>query len=71
MDVDMDTLKLIGARGFIIAFFGSLFPIGIGMSLALAIGTDTKGAIAAGASFGPTSMGIALNILRSGGILNT
>lgn len=71
IDVDLDMLKLIGTRGFIIATVGSLLPIGIGIAVAVAIGTDTKGAIAAGAAFGPTSLGIALNILRSGGILNT
>jgi len=32
---------------------------------------DIKSTIAAGATFGPTSLGIALNILRGGGILNT
>jgi Kef-type K+ transport system membrane component KefB len=67
----MDTLNLIGARGFVIAHFGCFIPTGIGIGLALAIGTDIKGAIAAGAAFGPTSMGIALNILSTGGILNT
>jgi len=71
IDIDLGTLKLIGARGVIIAFLGSIFPIGIGVMLALALGIDMKGAIATGASFGPTSLGIALNILRSGGILNT
>ena len=52
---------------------GSILPIGIGIVLALAVnGTeDVKAAIAAGATFGPTSLGIALNILRGGGILNT
>jgi Kef-type K+ transport system membrane component KefB len=57
--------------GFIIATVGSLLPIAIGIVLAVAIGTETRGAIAAGAAFGPTSLGIALNILRGGGILNT
>ena len=71
IDIDLGTLKLIGGRGVIIAFFGSVFPIGIGVALALILGVDVKGAIAVGASFGPTSLGIALNILRSGGILNT
>ena len=33
--------------------------------------SDMKAAIAAGCSFGPTSLGIALNILRGGGVLNT
>lgn len=71
IDIDLDTLKLIGTRGFIIAFFGSIFPIAIGLAVAFSLGLDTKGAIAAGASFGPTSLGIALNILKSGGVLNT
>lgn len=71
IDIDLDMLKLIGTRGFIIATIGSFLPIGIGIVIAIAIGTDTKGALAAGAAFGPTSLGIALNILRSGGILNT
>ena len=71
IDIDLDMLKLIGARGFLIATVGSLLPIGIGIAIAITIGTDMRGAIAAGAAFGPTSLGIALNILRSGGILNT
>lgn len=74
IDIDLDMLKLIGARGFMIAFVGSLLPIGIGIALAIAMISDEfgiKGSIAAGAAFGPTSLGIALNILRSGGILNT
>ena len=71
IDIDLDMLKLIGTRGFLIAVVGSFLPIGIGIALAFAVGTDVKGAIAAGASFGPTSLGIALNILRGGGILNT
>ena len=74
IDIDLSTLKLIGTRGFMIAFFGSILPIGIGMFIAYILGVDggdTKAIIASGATFGPTSLGIALNILRSGGILNT
>ena len=73
IDIDVATLKLIGTRGFLIAIVGSILPIGLGMCFAMAlIGTsDVKAIIAAGAAFGPTSLGIALNILRSGGILNT
>jgi len=72
IDIDVSTLKLIGTRGFMIAVVGSLLPIGIGIGLAYAVGvTDAREAIAAGATFGPTSLGIALNILRSGGVLNT
>ena len=73
IDIDVSTLKLIGTRGFLIAIVGSVLPIGMGMLIAMIIlGTgDTKAIIAAGATFGPTSLGIALNILRGGGILNT
>eukprot|EP00934_Nitzschia_sp_Nitz4_P006427 Nitzschia sp. Nitz4//scaffold273_size25297//20719//24905//NITZ4_008321-RA/size25297-processed-gene-0.7-mRNA-1//-1//CDS//3329545262//6417//frame0 len=72
IDIDLSTLKLIGSRGFLIAFIGSILPIGIGMLIAYLLNVaDTKGTIAAGAVFGPTSLGIALNILRSGGVLNT
>jgi len=72
IDIDLSTLKVIGTRGCLIAFFGSILPIALGMLLTWALGmTDTKEIIAAGAVFGPTSLGIALNILRGGGILNT
>mmetsp|Transcript_10833 Transcript_10833/g.14344 ORF Transcript_10833/g.14344 Transcript_10833/m.14344 type:complete len:780 (+) Transcript_10833:171-2510(+) len=71
IDIDLDTIKLIGGRGFLIAFIGSILPIGIGIALAIPFVDDMTAAIAAGASFGPTSLGIALNILRAGNILNT
>ena len=72
IDIDLSTLKLIGTRGFIIAFIGSILPIALGMLVAYVLNVgDTKAIIAAGAVFGPTSLGIALKILRSGGILNT
>eukprot|EP00522_Entomoneis_paludosa_P012811 CAMPEP_0172442126 /NCGR_PEP_ID=MMETSP1065-20121228/2596_1 /TAXON_ID=265537 /ORGANISM="Amphiprora paludosa, Strain CCMP125" /LENGTH=819 /DNA_ID=CAMNT_0013191851 /DNA_START=224 /DNA_END=2683 /DNA_ORIENTATION=+ len=73
IDVDVSTLKLIGSRGLAIALVGSVLPIGLGIVLAIAInGTDNiTESIAAGATFGPTSVGVALSILRSGGVLNT
>jgi len=71
IDIDVTTLKLIGARGISIAIVGSVLPIVIGIGVAFAIGTDTKGAIAAGAAFGPTSLGIAINILKGAKIVNT
>ena len=71
IDIDLTTLKVIGARGIIIAIVGSILPIALAMAIAFAIGTDTTGAIAAGAAFGPTSLGIAMNILRQGKIVNT
>lgn len=71
VDIDVTTLKLIGKRGVIIATLGSIFPIVIGLGIALILGADIKAAIAAGASFGPTSLGIAMNILKTGKIINT
>ena len=71
IDIDITMLKLIGTRGLIIAIIGSVLPIGIGIAVAFALGIDTKGAIAAGCCFGPTSLGIAMNILRQGKIINT
>jgi Kef-type K+ transport system membrane component KefB len=71
VDIDVMTLKLIGKRGVIIAVIGSIMPIAIGLCIAFILGADTRAAIAAGASFGPTSLGIAMNILRSGKIINT
>ena len=71
VDIDVTTLKLIGKRGVIIATLGSILPIVIGIAIAYALGADTKAAIAAGASFGPTSLGIAMNILKTGKIINT
>mmetsp|Transcript_27971 Transcript_27971/g.42849 ORF Transcript_27971/g.42849 Transcript_27971/m.42849 type:complete len:809 (+) Transcript_27971:202-2628(+) len=71
IDIDMTTLKLIGSRGILIALVGSILPIVIGIAIAFAFGTDTKGSLAAGAAFGPTSLGIAMNILRAGKIVNT
>jgi Kef-type K+ transport system membrane component KefB len=72
IDIDLSTLKLVGTRGFLIAVVGSLLPICIGMLLAwlMKVG-NTTAIIAAGATFGPTSLGIALNILKGGGVLNT
>jgi Kef-type K+ transport system membrane component KefB len=72
IDIDLSTLKLVGTRGFMIAVVGSLLPIAIGMFLAwlMKVG-DVTAIIASGAVFGPTSLGIALNILKGGGILNT
>jgi len=72
IDIDLSTLKLIGTRGCLIAFVGSILPIGLAMLISWMLNiTDTIGIIASGAVFGPTSLGIALNVLRGGGILNT
>jgi hypothetical protein len=42
---------LIGSRGFMIAIIGSVLPIGLGIVIALALGSEPLEAIAAGATF--------------------
>mmetsp|Transcript_21156 Transcript_21156/g.31370 ORF Transcript_21156/g.31370 Transcript_21156/m.31370 type:complete len:495 (+) Transcript_21156:126-1610(+) len=73
IDIDIATLKRTGLRGLLIACLGSILPIGIGIILAMIIhGTeDMKQVIAIGATFGSSSLGIALNTLKVSGILNT
>lgn len=72
IDIDLTTLKLIGSRSLIIAIIGSVLPIAIAFMIALGLDPgNITSAIAAGACFGPTSLGIAMNILRQGKIVNT
>eukprot|EP01084_Bolivina_argentea_P055906 102397_1 len=73
IDVNMGILKVVGTRGLMVAIFGSMFPLVIGLFLAFSIDSTipTREAVAIGACFAPTSMGIAINVLRNGRILNT
>ena len=65
LDVDLDMLKLIGLRGVAIALTGSLLPLGLGWLLAtVCLGLEWKAALAVGCTLAPTSMGIALNVLK-------
>ena len=69
IDIDMSVMKLVGTRGLMIAVVGSFLPIGVGVLIAWAIKVgDFKAIIASGAVFGPTSLGIALNVLKGGTI---
>jgi Kef-type K+ transport system membrane component KefB len=71
IDIDLTTLKLIGARGFVIALVGTFMPIAIAFGIANALGYTGLAAVAAGCTFAPTSLGIAMNVLRQSGIANT
>ena len=71
IDIDLTTLKLIGARGFVIALVGTFLPIAIAFGIAHALGYTGVAAVAAGCTFAPTSLGIAMNVLRQSGIANT
>ena len=71
IDINLMTLKLIGSRGLIITVAGNILPILLAFLLALAIGTDFIGSLALGTCFVPTSLDIAMNILRQGKMVNT
>jgi Kef-type K+ transport system membrane component KefB len=72
LDVDLAMLKLIGPRGMGVALSGSLAPLSIGAAIAFfGFGQDWKASLAVGCTLAPTSMGIALNVLKGGGVLNT
>merc|ERR1719242_2769647 len=72
VDVDIGMLKLIGPRGVGIAILGSIIPMSMGYTLSyLFMGTGVMTSIAIGACFAPTSMGIALKVLKGAKLLNT
>ena len=71
IDIDLTTLKLVGTRGVMIALVGTLLPVALAFTIALILGYQGIAAVAAGCVFAPTSLGIAMNILRQSNVLNT
>jgi Kef-type K+ transport system membrane component KefB len=71
LDVDVEMIKLIGPRGICLAVAASTLSLLLGMGLGLAIGLDLVASFAVGATLAPTSVGIALNVLRTCSALNT
>jgi len=71
IEVDLEVLKLIGGRGVMVAVFGSVVPVSIGFGLGQALGFTAVASLAMGACLAPTSVGIALDVLKRGEVLNT
>lgn len=71
IDIDLITLKLVGKRGVIIALVGTILPVAFAVGLARLLGFGGIEAIAAGCTFAPTSLGIAMNVLRQANLVNT
>ena len=72
LDVDVEMLKLVGSRGICLSLFGSMLALALGTILShFALGNGWVESFGAGATLAPTSMGIALNVLRSCKVLNT
>lgn len=63
LEMDYETLRMVGLRGVIIAIVGTILPVTIGTAIAFRYLDDWTSAFAAGCSFGPTSAGIAMNVL--------
>lgn len=71
INTDVNILRVIGPRSFLMAIVGTILPVGIGIILALVIlRLPVRAAVAVGVSFGPTSAGIALNVLEQCGVLH-
>mmetsp|Transcript_13138 Transcript_13138/g.24691 ORF Transcript_13138/g.24691 Transcript_13138/m.24691 type:complete len:843 (-) Transcript_13138:247-2775(-) len=78
IDVDVAQLKETGIRSVAIAITGSILPLLVGLGISMASGSslqvsgmNIRTAIAVGACFSPTSLGVASNALSSGKMLNT
>ena len=72
IEVDLQQVAQVGARGVGVAFAGSVVPLAIGAGLSkLVFDMPLKSALAVGASLAPTSMGITLKVLQDGGVLST
>jgi Kef-type K+ transport system membrane component KefB len=72
LDVDLETLRAVGLRGTGVSIVGSTIPFGIAFAIgSVVMDLDVKGAFVVGACVAPTSMGVALNVLRGGGVIQT
>jgi Kef-type K+ transport system membrane component KefB len=69
--MDVGQLKQSGLRAFFLASTGAFLPLIGGIGLGYALGVDLRSAIAVGASFSPTSLGVASNALAAGNVYNT
>lgn len=70
LEMDLEILKKVGVRGFIMGVVGSILPISLGMLVSWAALDQTgSSVIAIGCCFGPTSAGIAINVLGQCGVL--
>ena len=72
IEMQFNILKKVGLRGCSMALVGSVLPTSIGFCISYAVlGLEFKTSLVVGCSFGPTSAGIALNVLQPCGILKT
>ena len=69
--VDIELLAIVGQRALILGIIGSILPMSIGFAISYAMGQySLLEAFSIGATMATMSTGIALNVLRAGGVLN-
>eukprot|EP00578_Thalassiosira_sp_NH16_P024234 CAMPEP_0181102102 /NCGR_PEP_ID=MMETSP1071-20121207/14128_1 /TAXON_ID=35127 /ORGANISM="Thalassiosira sp., Strain NH16" /LENGTH=971 /DNA_ID=CAMNT_0023185037 /DNA_START=77 /DNA_END=2992 /DNA_ORIENTATION=- len=72
VELDVAQLRETGTRALAIGLTGTALPLLVGMGLGMASGNSSvKSALAVGASFSPTSLGVAASALKSGKMLDT
>jgi len=73
VELDVAQLRETGARALGIGITGTILPLAVGMGLAIAsdVNIGIKSALAVGASFSPTSLGVAASALKQGKMLDT
>ena len=71
VELDIAQLKETGTRAVAIGVTGTILPLLVGMGLASTTGAPIKSAMAVGASFSPTSLGVAASALRAGKMIDT
>jgi Kef-type K+ transport system membrane component KefB len=71
ISLDLPQLKENGHRALLMATAGAVLPLAVGFSVGRWIGQDVPSAIAAGACFASTSLGVASNALNTGDVINT
>lgn len=71
INIDVAQLKETGARAAIMAVIGTTLPLLVGLGLGLWSGEDVQSSISIGASFAPSSFGVAAGALTAGEIINT
>ncbi|CAE7174733.1 gerT [Symbiodinium pilosum] len=71
LHVDMEMIQIVGLRALAVGLIGSFLPMGLGMLVAtFALQLELMEAFAVGASMATMSTGIALNVMKAGGVLN-
>lgn len=71
LTLDVEMLKTVGIKAFLVAFSGTCIPVLSGWGLMVALGFGTIEAFAAGTALSATAIGFALRLLQENGLAHT